>query len=296
MLNQSQLSIEVWKRFPASLFLEDVVNQLKSLFALSVAQDVSSLEKYGSIFLKSNRDGVELPSTLKFCHEIAHVGKQGFENTWLFILLYCLKNHCLQLRPGWRLTRPRFRLEGRCALTTDLTVLVLRLAWHLRVIGRSCSYLVLEGIRALTTDLAVLVLRLAWHLRVISLSSSYLVLEGIRALTIGHTALFLRLAWHLRVISRFSGFLVLGCSLSLTIDHTVLVLRLACLLRVISRFSGLLFLEDVINLLKRLFALRVAQAISSLEKFGSILLKFNRDGGELPSTLKLCYQVAHFFK
>ena len=85
---------------PASLFLEDVVDLLKRLFALRVAQDISSLEKYGSIFLKSNRDGVELPSTLKFYHEIVHVGKQGFENTWLFILLYCLKNLCLQLIPG----------------------------------------------------------------------------------------------------------------------------------------------------------------------------------------------------
>ena len=37
----------------------------------------------------------------------------------------------------------------------------------------------------------------------------------------------------------------------------------------------LLFLEDVDNHLKRLFALRVAQDISSLEKYGSILLEFN---------------------
>ena len=39
---------------PASLFLEDVVNLLKRLFALSVAQDIPSLEKYGSILLEFN--------------------------------------------------------------------------------------------------------------------------------------------------------------------------------------------------------------------------------------------------
>ena len=86
------------------LVLEDVINQLKCLFALSVAQDVSSREKYGSILLESDRNGVELPSLLNFCHEIEHVGKQGFENFWLLILLYCLKNLCLQLLPGRRLT------------------------------------------------------------------------------------------------------------------------------------------------------------------------------------------------
>ena len=87
------------------LFLEDIVNLLKRLFALRVAQDISSLEKYGSILLEFNRNGGELPSTHKFCHEIVHVGKQGFENFWLLILLYCLKNLCLQLLPGRRLIR-----------------------------------------------------------------------------------------------------------------------------------------------------------------------------------------------
>ena len=87
------------------LFLEDVDNLLKRLFALRVAQDISSLEKYGSILLEFNRNGGELPSTHKFCHEIVHVGKQGFENFWLLIPLYCLKNLCLQLLPGWILTR-----------------------------------------------------------------------------------------------------------------------------------------------------------------------------------------------
>ena len=110
MLNQSQPSNEVSKRFFASLLLEDVVNLLECLFALRVAQDISSLEKYGSILLEFNRNGVELPSTLKFCHEIADVDKPGFENFHLLILLYCLKNLCLQMSPGWLLTRVGSRL------------------------------------------------------------------------------------------------------------------------------------------------------------------------------------------
>ena len=57
-----------------------------------------------------------------------------------------------------------------------------------------------------------------------------------------------------------------------------------------------LFLEDVVNLLKRLLALRVAQDISSLEKHGSILLEFNRNGGELPSKLNVCHEVAYVVK
>ena len=85
---------------PASLFLEDVVDLLKRPFAVFVAQDISSLEKYGSILLEFNRDGGELPSPLNFCHEVAHVGKQGFEYDLLLIFLYCFKNHCLQLRPA----------------------------------------------------------------------------------------------------------------------------------------------------------------------------------------------------
>ena len=78
-----------------NLFLEDIVNLLKRFSALSVAQDISSLEKYGSILLEFNRNGGKLPSTHKFCHEIAHVGKQGFKNFLLLISLYCLKNLCL---------------------------------------------------------------------------------------------------------------------------------------------------------------------------------------------------------
>ena len=84
---------------------EDVVNQLKRLFALTVAQDISSLKKHGSILLELNLNGGELPTTHKFCHEIAHVGKQGFKNLWLIILLDRLKNLCLQLLPDRRLTR-----------------------------------------------------------------------------------------------------------------------------------------------------------------------------------------------
>ena len=85
---------------PASLKLEDVDNLLKRLFTLRDAHDISSLEEHGCILLKFHRDGGELPSTLKFSHEVAHVGKQGFENLWLNILLYCLNNHCLQLLPA----------------------------------------------------------------------------------------------------------------------------------------------------------------------------------------------------
>ena len=125
------------------LFLEDVVNLLKRLFALSVAQDISSLEKLGSILLEFNRNSGELPSTIKFCHEIAHVGKQGFENFWLLILLYCLKNHYLQLRPGWRLTRAGSRLRGRCAWTIAHAVFALQLVHHHVVISRSSGLLLL---------------------------------------------------------------------------------------------------------------------------------------------------------
>ena len=123
MLNQSQLSIKVSKRFTVSLFFEDVVNLLKRLFALRVAQDISSLEKYGSILLEFNRNGGELPSTLKFCHEVAHVGKQGFENFWLLIPLYCLNNLCLQLRPGLRRIRNGLLLR-RAALRWSFALLV----------------------------------------------------------------------------------------------------------------------------------------------------------------------------
>ena len=112
---------------PASLFLEEVVDLLKRLFALRVAQDISSLEKYGSILLEFNRNGGELPSTLQFCHEVLHVGKQGFENFCLLILLYRRKHLCLQLLPGWRLTRPGSRLGGRRAWTAAHAILVLRL-------------------------------------------------------------------------------------------------------------------------------------------------------------------------
>ena len=96
---------------PASLFLEDVVDLLKRHFAVSFTQDISSLEKHGGILLKFNRNGGELPSMLKFCHEVAHVGKQVFENFWLLILLDRLKNLCLQYLPGLRLTLAGSRLR-----------------------------------------------------------------------------------------------------------------------------------------------------------------------------------------
>ena len=97
------------------LALEDVDNLLKRLFALRVAQDISSLEKYSSILLQFNRNSGELPSTRKFCHEVVHVGKQGFENFWLLILLYRLKNLCLQLLPGRRLTRSGLLVAATCS-------------------------------------------------------------------------------------------------------------------------------------------------------------------------------------
>ena len=55
--------------------------------------------------MEFNRNRGELPSTHKFCHEIVHVGEQGFENLWLLIPLYCLNNLCLQMLPGRRLNR-----------------------------------------------------------------------------------------------------------------------------------------------------------------------------------------------
>ena len=85
---------------PASLRLEGVDNLLKRLFTLRVAHDISSLEEHGCILLEVHRDVGELPSTLKFSYEVAHVGKQGFENLWLLLLLYCINNHCLQLLPA----------------------------------------------------------------------------------------------------------------------------------------------------------------------------------------------------
>ena len=113
MLRPSRLHLYCLNRL--LLFLEDVVNLLKRLFALRVAQDISSLEKYGSILLEFNRNGGELPSTHIFCHEIVHFGVQGFENFWLLILLYCLKNFCLQLLPGRRLIRAGLLLKSSCS-------------------------------------------------------------------------------------------------------------------------------------------------------------------------------------
>ena len=109
-------SIRGWPHTPASLVFENVVNLLKCFFAISFAQDSSSGEKHGSIFLERDRDGVELPSTLEFCQEISHVGKQGFENFWLLIILDRQKNLCLQLLPGWRLARAGLLLKALSVL------------------------------------------------------------------------------------------------------------------------------------------------------------------------------------
>ena len=115
----------------SSLFFEGVVDLLKRIFALWIAQDISSLEKYGSILLEFNWNVGELPSTLTFCHEAAHFGKYGFENFWLFILLDRRKNPCLQFLPAWRLTRAGSHLGGKHSLTTAHNVLVLQLVHHL---------------------------------------------------------------------------------------------------------------------------------------------------------------------
>ena len=61
--------------------------------------------------MKFDRNGVELLSTLKLCHEVAHVGEQGFENFFRLILLDRLKNLCLIVLPGRRLTRARLLLK-----------------------------------------------------------------------------------------------------------------------------------------------------------------------------------------
>ena len=87
-------------KFLASLVLKDVANQLKGLFAPGFAQDSSSGEKLRSIVLELNRNGVKLLSTLEFCHEILHIGKQGLKFFWLLIKLYCFMNFRLQLCPG----------------------------------------------------------------------------------------------------------------------------------------------------------------------------------------------------
>ena len=112
---------------PASLFLEDVDNLLKWRFAITIGYLPSSWEKQGSVVLESNWYGVELPSPLKFCHKLAHVGKPGSENFILGILFYCVKNLWLQLRPVLRLTRAGSRLGGFRTCSTVDTVLVLRL-------------------------------------------------------------------------------------------------------------------------------------------------------------------------
>ena len=62
-----------------SLCLELVDDLLKQLFALRVAHHISSLEKHGSILLELDRNVVELPNTLFFCHEVAHVGQMLFK-------------------------------------------------------------------------------------------------------------------------------------------------------------------------------------------------------------------------
>ena len=99
---------------PASLVLEDVVDLLERLFALSFAQDSSSGEKYGSIFLECDRNAVDRPSALSHRHEIGYFDEQGFEVFWLLVLLDRRKNLCLQFLPAWQLFHAGSRLGGRC--------------------------------------------------------------------------------------------------------------------------------------------------------------------------------------
>ena len=84
---------------PASLGLEGVVDSLKRLFALSLAQEISSGKEEVSIVLEFDRDIVELLITLSFINEIVHFGNQGFESFWLLILLDRCSNLLLQVRP-----------------------------------------------------------------------------------------------------------------------------------------------------------------------------------------------------
>ena len=75
--------------------------------------------------MEFNRNGGELPTTFKFCHEAAHVGKQGYENFWLLILLDRRKNLCLQFFPAWRLTRAGSRLGSRASVLLVYPILVI---------------------------------------------------------------------------------------------------------------------------------------------------------------------------
>ena len=93
-----QSSICGW-RVTASLVLEGVVDFLKRLFAVSLAQEISSGKEDVSIVLEFDRDVVELLITLSFINEIVHFGDQGFENFWLLILLDRITNPLLQVRP-----------------------------------------------------------------------------------------------------------------------------------------------------------------------------------------------------
>ena len=157
---------------PASLILEAVVNHLKCFLAPGIAQDSSSGEKNGSIILEFYRDGVKLPNTLSFLNEIEHLIKQVLKYSYLLILLYCLKNPCLQLSPGLLHTRAGSWLgswgSGWLALHAELLIhshwrLLLSLSNRLRV-GRRYHWLIeqliKEFVRLLATRLSILLLLL----------------------------------------------------------------------------------------------------------------------------------------
>ena len=61
--------------------------------------------------MESVRNGGELSSKYKFCHEVVHVVKQGFEFFWLPIPFDRRKYLCLQSLPVWRRTPTIKRLE-----------------------------------------------------------------------------------------------------------------------------------------------------------------------------------------
>ena len=152
--------------------------------------------------MEFNRNCGELPSTLKFCHEVAHVGKQGFENFCLLILLDRRKNLCLQFLPAWRLSRARSQLGGRRAwwLTRARSQLGGRRAWRLtrarsQLEGRCTSWLAHANKRLVGR-------RVSW------LAHAIKRLEGRRAWPSAHTVLVLRLVHHHVVISHSSGLLV----------------------------------------------------------------------------------------
>ena len=110
-----------------SLALEGVVDLLELLFALWIAQNISSLKKYGSVFLEFNRNGVELPIINKVFHEILHFFIQVCENFCRCVFIDRLKNFWFQLLPGQWLIGSRLTTHAGSRLTCAGSRLVRRL-------------------------------------------------------------------------------------------------------------------------------------------------------------------------